>query len=350
MSQCTGNQLLAITVDVAQQPHEQLVSLVESTAFGSDGLQYYRLSVRSQLDRFCEPVYFHAIVENKLVGVYVLDKRDLLVKGQRVRGYYRCVLAVHPAFQGKGIGKKLTTTATAWMTDQGRRQAVVSYGCIDQSNQRSLNLLQSAGARIGSTLSMYMMYRQWPSEVCQLDALEGTHAEEVRLLEEQLYADCDVRDVSVSRLPGLVLRDARGIAICARAIPTSFKITKMGRLAAWITGFLVRPFGAARKRFDPDCFCYVSFSEVLIRPGCEKLWPQFLGTVLAQNHCHFGAVYVHPDSFLFMQLQKAQPFARYLHSTKGSINVVWQHVLDNDDLHVPLPDNTMSTHVWPVDA
>lgn len=350
MMQGTIRVSTTVTINIAQHPHKHFVPLVEATTFGSDGLQYQRLSVQSQLDRFCEPVFFHAIAKDKLVGVYVLDKRNLLINGIPVRGYYRGILVVEPSFQGNGVGRSLTKAALAWLAEEAKTQPVVSYGCIDSSNKRSMNLLQSTGASIGTTLSMYMMYRQWPSINCKLDSMHTSHASSVHSLKQDLHKDYQVRDVSDSRLPGLVLQDANGVAICARVSTTSFRISNMGRMAAISTRLFVKPFSAARKRFDPDCFRYVSFSDVLIRPGCEKLWPRFVSTALARYECHFGAVYVNTHCRLFTQMQKAQPFARLLHSSTGSINVVWQTFDNVNGKHIALPENTANFHIWPVDA
>ncbi|MFK8079650.1 MAG: GNAT family N-acetyltransferase [Granulosicoccus sp.] len=337
-------------VNVALQPHHQLISLVEATVFGSDGLRYRRLNVQSQLDRFCAPSYFHAMADNELVGVYVVDKRDLLFNGSPVRGYYRGVLAVDKTFQGMGVGKALTTSAMQWMADNAQGQPAISFGCIDQSNQRSLALLKTTGANVGASLSMYMMYGQWPSVRCKLDALSGELVDEARALANDLYADCAVRDVSASRLPGWICRDTYGIAISARVATTSFQITRMGGMAEWSTRLLVKPFAPARKRFDPDDFRYVSFSDVVIRPGCEKLWRQFVSTVLAKYQCHFGAVYVDPGSRLFTHLQKAQMFSSLLHSSKGSINVVWQQFHNASGAHIELSGEKSIVQLWPVDA
>lgn len=352
MTQDTSSQMATspVTIERSLQQHTQLVPLVEATTFGSGGVQYRRLDVQSQLARFNDPVYFYAIAGHELVAAYVLDKRDLLICDKSVNGYYRGVLTVKSDFQGSGIGKRLTNTAMQWMRSQASESPVVSYGCIDQSNFRSMKLLQSTGATSVASLSMFMMYRQWPSVVCELDDLHASDVDELHAIAQHAYADCKIRDVTASRLPAKVLKDAKGIAVCARVGETRFQLSSMGRMAELSIRFLVKPFAVARKRFDPNCFRYISFNEVMIRPGCEALWPDFVSTVLAQNHIHFGAVYVDPRSQLFEQLRKAQPLTRILHSRTGSIHVVWQTFQPANLQTLALPGAHESVHVWPVDA
>lgn len=349
-------QPLSISIAIDTQPQSGVVDLVESTVFGTDGLQYQRQDVRSQLDRFNAPTYFHAMVDGDLVGVYVLDRRDLLVEGRAATGYYRGVLAVASSWQQRGVGKRMTAAAMTWLAHEAHDVPVVSYGCIDQANTRSLRLLQGAGATVGPALTMYMMYRQWPKVRCDLVAfnecedLGESYSAPLNELAGIVYGDCNVRDVSPSRLKGFALHDENGLAISARVAPTRFRIIRMDAIAKWCTLLFVKPFSAARKRFDPDNFRYISFSNVLIRPGCEYLWPDFVSTVLARHNCHFGAIYVDPQSNFFTQLNKPFKIARLFHSSEGSIKVVWQG-FGGDPTAFGSRDGSRSVlHVWPIDA
>ena len=339
-----------VVIKIDSQPMPGVGALVESTTFGSDGLRYQRLNVQAQLDRFNAPVYFHALADDELCGVYALDKRALLIDDQRVGAYYRGVLAVAEPSQGQGVGKLMTQSASQWLSNQAQTSPLVSYGCIDQSNARSLHVLKATGTKIGAALSMYMMYRQWPRKRCELQPLLAIHNGQLQALYNELYADCRVKDVSASKLPGFVVSDEAGIAISARVTTTSFKIMQMSPFARWSTRLFVRPFPPALKRFDPDCFRYVTFSKVLIRPGCESLWSDFVSSILATHECHFGAVYVDPRSVLFNRLQRAIPMTQFLHSTRGSIDIVSKAYNDSDNLHRHLLDNTSPVHLWPVDA
>ena len=94
--------VIDVVIEIDSQPMSGVVALVESTTFGSDGLRYQRLNVQAQLERFNAPVYFHALADDELCGVYVLDKRALLIDDQRVGAYYRGVLAVAELFARAG--------------------------------------------------------------------------------------------------------------------------------------------------------------------------------------------------------------------------------------------------------
>jgi GNAT superfamily N-acetyltransferase len=339
-----------LVVQSGKQALADTASLIENTEFGSDGLAYKRLNVQAQLNRFNDPTYFHASLDGELVGCYVLDRRDLIIKGKQIKGYYRGVLAVTRHMQGRGIGKQLTESAGRWLQEQAGDSPLLSFGCIDQSNKRSLHVLKSAGAMPGPSLSMYMMYRQWPALRCELVTEDAANARHCAELADEVYADCQIRDVSKSRLPLLLLRDKRGIAVSARIAETAFHITNMAALGRWSTRLFVTPFAAARKRFNPEHFRYVSFSDVYIRVGCESLWHDFVSSVLARHNCHSGAIFVDPRSRLYRQLQKANYLTRFIHSNKGSIRVLTQVFNDNGELQNSLDDEQAAVHLWPIDA
>ena len=199
---------------------------------------------------------------------------------------------------------------------------------------------------------MYMMYRQWPRKVCELETMSETHSSDLAKLADRVYGKCVLRDVSPAKLPGFVLKDDHGVAISASVSMSGFRIVSMGRMARWCTRIFVRPFAPARKRFDPDAFRYVSFSHVLIRPGSESLWPRFVSTVLAKRDCHFGMLYVDPGSEVFSMLQNSGRFTRLLHSSKGSIQLV-MHSFPEEAAGGRLTADHgphASVHLWPVDA
>lgn len=350
MTQHMNSEQQGIEVRHANTAHDDVLALVQSTTFGSGNLAYQRLDVQSQLARFNAPVFFHALAEEQLVGVYVLDKRRLQLGERFVEGYYRGVLAVDAQWQGRRVGKRLTEAARLWLTNRTLNNTVISYGCIDQDNHRSLRLLESGGATIGSALSMYMMYRQWPAVRCDLAAMGRQHQQQLNVMADELYAQCRVRDVSPSKMPGYVLQDEHGVVVGARVADTSFRITGMSKTASWFTQLCVKPFASARRRFDPECFRYVSFTEVVMRQGCERRWTEFVSTVLARHDCHFGVVYVDPQSQLFNRLQSSGAINRFLHSSTGSINVVWQTCGDADLQDLAFDEQLHPLHLWPVDA
>ncbi len=338
-----------ITISIEEQAHEQLVGLVESVTFGAEGLHYRRLDVAQQLTRFNQPVFFHALLDEQLIGAYVIDKRDLRLFDKNITGYYRGVLAVHEEYQRRGIGKSLTTTAMQWMARQSSESAAMSYGCIDNDNARSLQLLRAMGAVEVAGLSIYMTYKQWPKMLESVQRLDNLSPTQWHALQTTTTNDYQLQDITLSKLPAYILKDAQGVVICARAAVTRFSIRHMGAIARWCTRLFVTPFAVARRRFNPEQFSYVSFSDVSIRTGSEKLWPQFVSSIMCEYQCHFAAVYVDPQSHLFAQLQNSGMLSRWIHSSKADISILMHTVTGSEELD-RLVNSAAAVNVWPVDS
>ncbi|WP_205950991.1 GNAT family N-acetyltransferase [Pantoea stewartii] len=73
----------------------------------------------------------------------------------RPRPAYRFTLEdslyIHPAFQGKGVGKRLLAHAIDWAENRGFRQMVGNVG--DSANVASIALHRSAGFTVAGTLT-----------------------------------------------------------------------------------------------------------------------------------------------------------------------------------------------------
>ncbi|MFK7892814.1 MAG: GNAT family N-acetyltransferase [Granulosicoccus sp.] len=326
---------------------EGLLELLQATVFGSDGLRYYRLNAEQQIRSLNDPVFFIARDSDQLIGGYILDRRSLQVAGEPVVGFYRGALAVHESWQAQGVGTGLTRCALQWQREMDAGPSI-SYGCIDASNQRSLRTLGKHDTQVAARLSMYMMYRQWPRKRCSLTPLDATLNENHGTLMDEVYHDCQVRDVTPARQTKALL-DRHGIAISASVRICAFRITTMSTAASLATRLLVSPWPPARKRFDPANFRYLSLSGVLIRSGCERHWSAFVSTLMAEAGVHFAMLHIDTKTELFHRLRNSQMLGRWLHSANGSVLVVTQ-ICDRHGQLAKVHDSASRWCVWPVDA
>ncbi len=317
-----GAELPDVEVTLTDEMPMGCVALVESVTFGSDGLRYRRLNAAEQLTRFHAAVYVSAHAQGHLVGIYVLDRRQLVLGEQPLTGFYRSILAVAPEWQGRGVGQRLTDAAMVWLDEQALAlsEPVLSYGCIDASNTRSVALLHKQGAQCIGKLSMYMMYRQWPQASTHLSVVK--HDQEQQALLAASHADSQCRDETPSALPRLAFKDHHGTRISACAGVSEFRIVDMGFWLTWVTRLCVKPWPPARKRFNPERFQAVVFSKIAVRPGCEADWSRFVSAVLAHHGVHFGTVYPNPHTQQFRKVLRSVLLDRWCHSSTGSIQTM----------------------------
>ena len=310
------------TVETSLPP--SLPALIESVAFGTAGLRYRRTDAAAQLDRLHDPVFVAARDGAALLGGYALDRRALLVGARPVAGVYRGALCVAPGAQGRGVGRALAARGRAWIDELARTAGapVLSWGCIDEGNHRSLAVLRREGAEPIAGLAMFMLYRQAPRERVALETLPPGRDPRERVALAAALDDCAVRDVTPSALPGLALVDGHGIRVGARVAPSGYRIETMGRALDALVRVGVTPFPPARRRFDPDAFRYVRLADVTLREGCERDWKPFVSAVLARHGAHFGMAFVDPTSRLHARLRRIGPLGPLVHSGDAALRVM----------------------------
>jgi GNAT superfamily N-acetyltransferase len=334
-----------------------LIQLIESTTFGTDGLRYQRLNVKDQLSRLNDPEYFSAWKDDTLVGSYIVDRRTLTLDNKPCQGFYRGALAVAEPWQGRGVATALTQRAIEWQKTCNTPS--LSYGFIDNTNTRSLAVLDKHGTVCAGRLSMYMIYRQWPKPRCELvelDALNDLDKSE-QLVNDQarptdprqqisMHANCIVQDITPGKQPALALIHQGKAIISAQVSRTAFKINSMGKFASWATKLCVSPWPPARRRFDPENFQYVSLANLTILPGYESCWSDFVSSVMAEHNVHFAVVYLDTRANTLKRLRESQPFGKLLHSSRGNIKIVARY----SDCATPPTRPDQAWHVWPIDA
>lgn len=302
----------------------ELPALAESVTFGTEGLRYHRLDVADQVRRLHAPAFVTVRARGRLLGAYALDRRRLLVDGREIDGIYRGLLCVAPAAQGRGVGRLLAVRGRDWVERRARERGApcLSWGCIDADNHRSHALLGSEGARDAGGLGLFAHYRQWPRERVPLERLApGRDPREAALL-AATEADCALRDMTPSELPGLALVDGAGVRASARVAPTVYRIETMGRLRDALTRLLVMPFPFARRRFDPERFRFLRLGDIALRAGCEDDWPRFVSALLARHDAHIALAFIDPRRELHARLRGIGAFGRLLHDGKAPLRVM----------------------------
>ncbi len=311
------------------------VARIEATLFGGSGLRYRRLGAADQLARVPNPVFLELRHEKTLVATYLLSEQRLALAGGEATGIYRGLLTVAEPARGAALGKKLAGTALDWIGKeaeaQGRR--VLSYGCIERSNDRSRTLLASLGAAGLGTLETSNVYRQAPRALLEIDRLGKQDHAAVTAALQASQADCGIR--SEMGGSGVFYAVTRGESILAgaRAHVTRVDMERIGGLWDAFSHHVLRRIPAARRRFDPRNFTYLRLSDVVAAPGSERVWSPFLTTLMAEHGVHMALFMLDPESEVYGRIRDAGLFGRFARSTRQQVVVLaraWH--LDEEEL------------------
>lgn len=303
---------------------DEFVEHLEGTTFGTSGLRYRRLGVREQLARLEGGVFVELEVAGSLVGTYVLAGSELHGAGPRTNGLYRGLLTIRPDMRGKGLGRLLVTRTFAWLESMSAdsAQAIVSWGCIERANVRSLKLLESMGATAVGSLESLTAYVQWPRERVAVDELDESFAAEIAAGVESTLDDCGLRMPPQATGRYFAVMSDSSIAAGARATLTRVDMATTGGAWDLMYRYMLRFVPAARRRFNPRDFIYLRLSDIVIREGEERLWKDFLATILARHDAHMAMFMLDGRSGARAQLDKAGVFGRITASTQQEVVVM----------------------------
>ena len=282
------------------------------------------LNVAAQLARLPSPVFLELEHDGRLVGSYTLATATLGSGAGPVTGVYRGLLGLEPVARGRGFGRTLVTATVDWIDRHARRHAnpVVSWGCIEASNRRSLGLLESVGAELLGELEALTVFRQWPKRRIDVERLTASATAAVADGLGETYGDCALRVEPACASDYWAVTDDRGIVAGARATLTRVDMSRTG--SAWDAAWrgLLRFVPPARRRFDPGNFRYLRLSDVIVRGDDSAVWRELLPTLLSEYDAYLAMFVLDPVCDARRRLASAGLFGRLTASTRQTIAVM----------------------------
>lgn len=316
-------------IEATPQPGDAFVDQLEQTWFGSGGLRYRRLDIAGQLSRLVDPLYLELYREQSLVGTYALSSRIVHAGSVDIVGFYRGLLTISEDAAGQGLGRLLASRTLDWLGSQAVSHGapVISWGCIERNNVRSLGLLASLGAEEVATLESMTVYRQWPRRKVRVDRIDDPTQATLREAIVETAADCGVLAKPVSPGAYFAVTDDKQILAGARAVVTRVDMERIGGLWDFMHEYLFRHVPAARRRFDPRNFTYLRLSDLIVREEAAALWPDFITTLMAEHGVHMAMLVLDPRSAAARWLAQAGVFGRFAAATRQELAVLvtgWQ--------------------------
>ncbi|MFK8051439.1 MAG: GNAT family N-acetyltransferase [Woeseiaceae bacterium] len=268
---------------------------VSTVWFGPTGKQYQRRTLRDQIRRFEWPHYLSLTYAGKLVGSYLVDRQNLNMNGTPVLGFYRGLLTIDETFRAQGLGARMVDATLSWIDGQAAAQAqpVMTYGCIDAENTRSIKLLEARGMRLLGTLSHCLIYRQFVRRSLSRHQVTDQISDAAREHLDSLTngAELTFGDHSHTHWAGLT----NNANIGCRFALNELCLAPMDGLSGFFVEKLVPLFPPARRRFDPRRFRYVTITDAIFEPGMEAAWSTLIEHLLKQHECHFAVVTLNDD-------------------------------------------------------
>ncbi|MEL7450536.1 MAG: GNAT family N-acetyltransferase [Pseudomonadota bacterium] len=319
-----GDEKRDLTLEVSPSPSAAFVALLERTRFGTAGLRYRRLDVAGQLAALPRPLFVSLRRADEIVGTYALARMPIHTAAQTYEGIYRGALSVDEGSQGQGLGRFMVTRTLAWLGDVARDtgRTLISYGCIERTNERSLALLKSLGARQLGTLRTQLVYRQWPRAKVKLLRLDAQADPWVGDMQQAADADCALRLGAQAKGSFFACSDGKGVAAAAFARLIRLDFDRIGQPWDALYDYLLAHIGPARRRFDPHNFTYLKLDSPVVGNDDASMWPDFISTLMAEFGTHMAMITLDPARPAYRLLEQAGVFSGFSRATQQHLAVM----------------------------
>lgn len=276
---------------------DRWLDYVAGAWFGGQGARYQRRSVREQIARFEDPRFVTLSYAGRMVGSYVIDQQALQLNTTRLTGFYRGLLSVDDAFRSRRLGAQMVDASLSWVEQRASASphAALTYGCVDADNERSLALLRSRGMQTFATLSHKLVYRQFKRRALPDDALQYALSDAATSALTGQYGGQYLQSRYPERGDWISYGASAESVIACRYAGTELNLEPMPGIAGFVTEKLMGLLPAARRRFDPRRFRYVSLTDILWQPGCEQRWSELIEHLMVVHDCHFVALTLNPE-------------------------------------------------------
>ncbi|MEN7341663.1 MAG: hypothetical protein AAAFM81_01925 [Pseudomonadota bacterium] len=282
----------ALKLSLSPFVSDQWLDYVSGVWFGPRKRRYQRRNIREQVARFENPRFLSLTYSGKLVGSYLLDLQSLALDDTPWCGVYRGLLSVDETFRDRKLGAAIVDATLTWLhafADE-HPHPVMTYGCIDAANERSLALLASRGMNVLGELSTQLKYRQFKKRRLPPIQLSDNLSTKAR---QQLVAGFTTPLLTESD-PGfgtwLTYDDGKHPPVAARIACNVLNLAPMKGVAGFVTETLMPWFPPGLKRFNPRHFRYVSVSDAVFANDSPQLWDAFVEHLMVEHDCHFVAI------------------------------------------------------------
>lgn len=293
---------------------------VSATVFGSSGIRYQRLDAASVMQRFAGSLFFEAVRDNELIGTYLLARRPLRLDETEIDSFYRGQLTVAPHYQSRGIGKTIVRQALARAAQMLQETPALSWGFVEENNDRSLKALRSIGGKQVGTLASTMIYRQLTRRHVSVAAIEDQHMVNEAIRGSNV--DCGLQDAGVDAAPFYGIRHGDEIVAGCRAshVRINMAVSEWSWHKAY--GAMIDLVPPARRRFDPRHFQYVHLYDVVVRDDSPAMWNELVSDLMRRHGVHMAMFSLDPDSQSFKTLQRIGLFGWFARATRQTMKLV----------------------------
>ena len=279
------------------QPSPGLERLLSHTIWGDADIKYRVLGIAGILASIADPHYITLENEQAVIGGMVCGRRDTTIRGRPCKALHIAMLAIDPAYGGRGFGPLLAKRSKPFLFDLVDGTGVV-YLYVEGTHHASIELHRRLGYRDLCRLDAHIFSRLVPDASDALRTIDsGERASVVQSL-EAAYPDHALVDFDQSVIPErYYVLDAPGQIRCGAQISEMrWSLEGLPGPAGYFTLNILPHIPGLYGQFRPSDFRFLRVSNILSPADRPEALDKLLEACLADHGVNAAMLFMDPRS------------------------------------------------------
>jgi RimJ/RimL family protein N-acetyltransferase len=284
-----------IKISVEQSYDQKFLEFAETTIWGTENTLYKMNGLKAELDSFRKPIYVSLKENEELVGIAVLNQKQVCQNDVTFEAFYGCLLSARPEKMNNAFTTlKAINKVTEYIFSKFDR--VIIYAHVEEDNKRSRGVLQKVNYKPLTTFIAPSHVRFTPkldSNVSKLD--KESKAQVIELISKQ-YRDHSFVDVETSfdAESYYVIKENNEIKAGLQVKKLNWTFVGIAGAIGFLMMRVVPKLPFLRKIFNPKNHCFLKIGNIYIKDGTS--FSKLLSSVMYMNKLNTCLAYTNPQS------------------------------------------------------
>ncbi|MEL6537504.1 MAG: hypothetical protein AAFQ98_18930 [Bacteroidota bacterium] len=319
-------------------PTQEIITQLESTAYGTEGLAYLHGNVKEKILALPGPNFVTLKKKDQLMGTVALSERDTTVENLAQHSYYIRYFSFlesmrrpntrqperQPSRSGNRMLKPLLWSLfdrSDLMDAKAPPKSTLYYAYVESENQRSYEMCMSFGFEPLRTMTTIPFSRAYPK--ADLSLRKAKPEEQAWLLSKMKeyyrgYSMVTFETVFAGN-HYWVWEEKGEILGGLQAYPITWKFQALPGATGWATMNIVPHLPILGRLFNPKKYQFAAIEGLWTQPGREDLLAPMLESALALSSITVAMMFVDKESSIYEAVKSIQRLG-LMHSLNGEVD------------------------------
>jgi hypothetical protein len=283
---------LKITIDNTY--NHKFLEFVKNVKYGTNGVVLVVNSMETEFKKYKDPLFISLKENNELVGVRVLNHKQMHQNGLDIHVFYKSLLAIDPGKMNKGYGTLLLDKIREYIF--AKYDKVILSAVVEEDNIRSKRVVQKSGLKFINSFTGVSHVSIMPKANKNVTQLGKDDELKILSLLNSQYSNHTLVDVDDSFDPEsyYVLKENNEIKAGLQVKAPSWSIINYPGIYGFFLMKIVPKIPILKKIFNPKNYSFLKIGNVYITDG--RSFTKLLHGVLHLYNINASFTCLNPNS------------------------------------------------------